>query len=800
MKKRKRNVGLGIRRKKGRYIKYSDRNAKYNNKKSNDSIIEVDNSNDDLILIPEQSSINDNNVITDVSDHSDDDAPVVTQDVELERKSYCRMKVEAHRWTVFNFFMHRYDGLSPPEDVDLYTYWTGRGGVGPKIKKDLRLPRTFSVKERLLPIFEKILECNRVGEEFHPKMVDGRGGNRKMTIRMDSIEAQIIADSIESGLSRQRTWENVNRHRRENNEELLSESCIAYALRKMRPKMVTIKKRKQGSTDPGSNWAQARYAWTCQLLARFGRLERTPSHGPIERKFDQQLQGKLELDQIVWWDETHRKCLIGSANNPNKNYHILFPRNKEGQFDLEKGEYSKEQKTRLNVKYEKECRLGLGVAMVTPLSDDGTPLPSVGRRCVPYDYTSKVMVSVDDYKKLMKAEFQRVRALKGRSGFWVQSNRDPNILYYQNDPVNKIKGIGKKTAEVLEQVGVKTVGDLSQFESPTEIERLLKSKKISQAKLTKYWTEARQVVDKDAPPDIDHRLSPNPYKSKFGDDCWEENLQKSTTFCHSAYICNYIDHMMKESERVMKGTIHENTWMVYHDALAIMTAKSTKEWMRQKGYLKRWILPSDDLYDNLPDNVRKSYQGKPVGNSPEYMPLDTHLNQDIHASHDYHAIITQHVPEENLLKFSSSTPKRLSDSYIRLTDPNTGVVPSSNRILEDVRRVLVSLERVKEAKGCIIEDSCRNGRRFEANEECNNVNRNWGGKRTKHEQDYYLRHLDKKDACIHNDALLVMNQPDDDTGDISAAHREEDGTALSSSGTTQYQNDIVSTIADTAEK
>ena len=292
------------------------------------------------------------------------------------------------------------------------------------------------------------------------------------------------------------------------------------------------------------------------------------------------------MDQIVWWDETHKKCLIGTSSNPNTNYYIEFPRNEEGQFDIDKGKYSNKKRSKLNVKYEKECRLGLGVAMVTPLSDDGTPLPSVGKRCTPYNYTSKVIVSVDDYHKLMNIEFQRVKSLKGRTGFWVQSNRDPNILYYQNDPVSKMKGVGKKTTEVLEQVGVKTVGDLKRFESPTEIERLLLNKRISRAKLTKLWTDSRQVVDNDAPPDIDHRISPNPYKSKFGDESWEENLQKSATFCHSAYICNYVEHIMVESERVMKGTIHEKTWMVYHDALAIMTAKSTKEWIAQRGYLK----------------------------------------------------------------------------------------------------------------------------------------------------------------------------------------------------------------------
>jgi len=519
--------------------------------------------------------------------------------------------------------------------------------------------------------------------------------------------------------------------------------------------MVKIKKRKQGSTEPESNWAQARYAWTHQLLARFGRLERRPDIGPVESKFDQQLQGKLDLHQVVWWDETHRKCVIGSIQNTNKTFEILFPRNKEGNFELEGGEYTKERKTRLNVKYEKECRLGLGVAMVTPRSDDGTPLPSIGKRCFPYDYTSKVMISMDDYKRLMKVEYNRVRSLKGSNGYWLESFRDPNILYYQNDPVNKLKGVGKKTAERLECIGMKTVGDLKSLKSPTDINEL--PQKMSVAQLTKFWTEAKQAVDKDAPVGIDHRLSSNPYESKFGAE-WEKHLKASATFSHSAYICDYIDHMMTESEKIMKGTIHENTWMVYHDALALMTSKSTKDWMAEKGYLKRWILPSENLYDHLPSAVAKSYKGKPIGNSPEYMPLDTHLNQDIHASHDHHVVLTHDAPDDNIKKFSGSTPKRLTSSYIRLTHPETGVVPISNRIMEDINRVLLSMERVRQARGCLIDENCRNGRRHEKNEEVTTISNNWGGKRNKNTQQSYLLHLNKKDTCIHKDAHLIMEE------------------------------------------
>ena len=148
-----------------------------------------------------------------------------------------------------------------------------------------------------------------------------------------------------------------------------------------------------------------------------------------------------------------------------------------------------------------------------------------------------------------------------------------------------------------------------------------------------------------------------------------------------------------------------------------------------EGYLKRWILPSSDLYDNLPIQARKAYQGKPVGNSPEFMPLDTHLNQDLHTSHDYHATITQHLNDDDPRKFDGSTPKRLSSSYLRLYHPETGVAPTSNRIIQDVTRVLSSLEKVLDAKGCIIDKTGRTGRRsFDKNNDDKN---GWGASRMK---------------------------------------------------------------------
>ena len=406
------------------------------------------------------------------------------------------------------------------------------------------------------------MECHQNGDKFDPMDMESRGRHRKMTIRIGSLQAQMIVNHIESGLSIERTWEFINQHRYKNNEELISISCIVWTIRKMKPKVVPVKTREQGGNDLNSSWSQARYAWSCQLLARFGCLW-TRTHGPIEKKFDG-----------------------------------------------------------------------------TPLDQDGTSLPSIGVRCVPFNYTSKVMIGLDDYKRLIKMEINRVKSLSGRQDHWVESARDANTVY-RNDPVSCLKGVGKQTSEVLQTIGIQTIDDLRRM---TSVDDVILPGKISKMKLMKYWNDAKLAVDKDAPPVIDHRKHANPYQSKFGDD-WGKKIQLSSTFCHSMLICHYIDHMMAKSERVMKETIHEKTWMVYHDALSLMTAKSTKQWMREKGYLKQWMLPSDDLFDNLPNEIKKSHEGKPVGNSPEFMPLDTHLNQDLHESHNLHATVTSHLPE-----------------------------------------------------------------------------------------------------------------------------------------------------------
>ena len=58
------------------------------------------------------------------------------------------------------------------------------------------------------------------------------------------------------------------------------------------------------------------------------------------------------------------------------------------------------------------------------------------------------------------------------------------------------------------------------------------------------------------------------------------------------------------------------------------------------------------------------YAGRPVGNSPEFMPLDNSLNRDILHSLRFHCVLSCFVldwdgtdKEESNMRFSLSTPK-----------------------------------------------------------------------------------------------------------------------------------------------
>ena len=151
MVKRKRNAGLGIKRKKSNLNKNIitvDNEIEESTNEVTDTQVVSSNSSSNIINLDECiTNTDEKNIVDDEGSNADDAPAIVEQDFDLERKLHYQTKLEAYRWTVFHFFTNKYRGMNPPEDMDLYSYWLGRKGIGAKIKRDLNLPRTHSVKK-----------------------------------------------------------------------------------------------------------------------------------------------------------------------------------------------------------------------------------------------------------------------------------------------------------------------------------------------------------------------------------------------------------------------------------------------------------------------------------------------------------------------------------------------------------------------------------------------------------------------------------------------------------------------------
>ena len=112
----------------------------------------------------------------------------------------------------------------------------------------------------------------------------------------------------------------------------------------------------------------------------------------------------------------------------------------------------------------------------------------------------------------------------------------------------------------------------------------------------------------------------------------------------------------------MKGSVHEDNLFITHCSLVLMTSKDTIKWMKENNYSHCWLLPMNGLQDGIP------YYGRPVGNSPEFMPLYNILNRYISHSLRFYCIFSRFLldgegtgKEERNIRFSFLHQKKLPE-------------------------------------------------------------------------------------------------------------------------------------------
>ena len=206
--------------------------------------------------------------------------------------------------------------------------------------------------------------------------------------------------------------------------------------------MEIIGKRKQGAQDKNRPWCRARTGFSRQMMLRYG-LHVEDLRDDSADCFNPDKLSTLHVCQVSNWDETHKKCVIGRMNKLS----VKFRRDKNGKLD-ENGEFSQDDHFRLNVKYEKEVRLSLGCAIRDKRQDDDpedVQILKCGREVVgvalePFNYSGKKIVSIKEFNKLAKREFERVRTTIKDKKQWETDPNEPGALFREDDVI-RIKRI-----------------------------------------------------------------------------------------------------------------------------------------------------------------------------------------------------------------------------------------------------------------------------------------------------------------------------------------------------------------------
>jgi hypothetical protein len=168
-------------------------------------------------------------------------------------------------------------------------------------------------------------------------------------------------------------------------------------------------------------------------------------------------------------------------------------------------------------------------------------------------------------------------------------------------------------------------------------------------------------------------------------------------------VCDIIHHVIEESKKIYAGTAEEDTFLIFHDGLSAWWESDAQAYIKDLGFGDRQLRCVGDT------NLGSRYWGKVVGDSPELCrTLDSHGFADLKAGMFYHCSVTSVLDVDDPLRFSMGTPFEVRSCMFRVWQ----VEPSSARIIQDVGGFVRVLEKIIEAKGCVVPDEfLRSGRR-----------------------------------------------------------------------------------------
>lgn len=496
----------------------------------------------------------------------------------------------------------------------------------------------------------------------------------------------------------------------------------------------------------------------------------------------------------------HKKSHISNFSDGKKTQ-TQFPRDENGMYDPN-GEYREDGLVYLQVKFPKEARLCLGVALKEGDEEDQQ---RHGHRLEAFDYTEMTVITKKESDDRIDKAIAQVKSLPRTTKAWLINPREEGKIY-RNDPVDIIAGIGKQAKAALASGNVHSVGELLALGS--DIGRFTRHREALYIPglVQKVERVRDDVIPTNAPEIKSYLDAENPYKAKYGDKLdewgeeeWKTVIKNSSVFTGVVCITELVKHIVLQAQRLYKSTRFANAYYFYHDALSQLTHESCVKWM------KTTIIPGEDvcIYSRwvkpelgLNDQFGKRWWERPIGNSPEMMPLDNSLNQDIHEAvrgNVAFSLVLRPFAGNDPRLLSMSTPKATAEAYKILNHPVTGISPTPERIVQDITQFIPACWAIYRAKGVYVPGLASHtpGHRHIVTAK---KSKNRGGKRTRLEHNPILcgekTHPDLRallnekasDLMAMNSLFQTISSVEDDDADAEEAHVDE--------STLEYEQDV----------
>lgn len=192
-----------------------------------------------------------------------------------------------------------------------------------------------------------------------------------------------------------------------------------------------------------------------------------------------------------------------------------------------------------------------------------------------------------------------------------------------------------------------------------------------------------------------------------GDGWRDAVLKKVESGDHALLsVTKLMQHSIDEGNRLFADTPYADTWMINSDRLSAWWEVEAQDYLEERGFKDRQVRAWGDT-----NSEYWRYHEAVVGDRPELCALDFHLFEDLDYATDQNIINTTSLPvadeadleDDDLglgLCYNDGTPRQLSWAMRRTWVHN----PSSERIVEDISRYPLVIDRIIECEGGVVPD------------------------------------------------------------------------------------------------